>query len=390
MTSLAREEAAFDPLSSEPAAAAGPNAENGTPEARDSKADEVVRKDEKKKRAPSRKHAVSSLFGDDNDRDSSSGLFDGAGNGTSDSGLFGDVGGNAGKEYGADSGVRSASTSNDLGLVEADLSRFDTKGGKGEKAPKSKKKKKKKKKKGAEGASSLVSVATTTSAFAGGDFDLDLPEKVKHDTLDDFLSRGEPSDSTASLFGVTGEGVGENDGGDSLFEDEESEERQSRRRKPHGKTASSRFVGKKLEGDDVDENISDLMVAKMLNRETDDGGGLIDSDGGVKLAAKLVKKTDESLLEVAKDDELDDLVGATGSASSVQHTSVSDVGEGIDLFSIDESGSGEVDDLFKMLGGASGSVDGEGGNERQNMASEMSSIESYIMSQQNGGASLFD
>ena len=223
----------------------------------------------------------------------------------------------------------------------------------------------------------------------GGDDDEDelfssLRPKIQQGNLDAFLNDSndkKKSDTTPGLF-------------DDEEEDVDDDSKDILGNSSKGKCAAKgtgAYMKRMLEEEDDEfilESISDLKVAAMISTEADTAGGLIEGGSAEQAVAKisaLADTTDESLLAVREDDDLDQLMAATIQVQATPSGKVDD--DGMDLFKVDAGTNDEEDDdLFSMMGmgGDDATVSGAGGG-----SDEMSSIDAYIQNQ-SGGGGLFD
>ena len=136
--------------------------------------------------------------------------------------------------------------------------------------------------------------------------------------------------------------------------------------------------------DTIIEDYSDLKVAAMISTEADTAGGLVEGGSAAKASSALsalADTTDESVLAVREDTDLEELMAATQLKATEMGTEKDD---GDDLFKIDATaGEDDDDDLFAMMGGGDDD-DAIGGGD------DMSSIDAYITASSGANGGLFD
>ena len=238
-----------------------------------------------------------------------------------------------------------------------------------------------------------------------------LRPKVERGSFNSFINKGAEEDTKKKSKKKSSGGLFDDDSDDDSNDDDEEDSAT-----PADATASSsstktkkgtgaylkRMLQEEATDSELLESISDLKVAGMLTTEVDTAGGLIDDDGDAAKAmlqktSTLLDTTDEKLLEIREDDDLDLLMAATQVKESLLPSGNlgkdGDEDDGMDLFRVDPAAGGgggdddDDDDLFSMMGGGDGdgaeSGGGGGGGD------DLFSIDSYISNQSSGGG-LFD
>ena len=229
-----------------------------------------------------------------------------------------------------------------------------------------------------------------------------LRPKVERGSFDSFINKGAEEDTKKSKKKLSG-GLFDDESDDSDDEEEDSAipaDPTAPSSSTKTKKGTGAYLKRMLQEEATDsellESISDLKVAGMLTTEVDTAGGLIDGDGDAAKAmlqktSTLLNTTDEKLLEIREDDDLEQLMAATQVKESLP-SGKEDGDDGMDLFRVDPAAGGgaegdDDDDLFSMMGGGDGdgaeSGGGGGGGD------DLFSIDSYISNQTSGGG-LFD
>lgn len=231
-------------------------------------------------------------------------------------------------------------------------------------------------------------VVTSSALFGGNPDDEDdlfttLRPKIEHDSFEQFL-RSDPTSEKDTV----------EDNTPVLFDDDSDNEYDEKKKREGTKGGTGAYLKRMLqednEEDDVLESISDLKVAGLLSTKVDTAGGLIEEgDGTTKARRATVDKTDESLLAVREDDDLEQLMAATQ-----VKISTSTAAEGDDdleqLMAATQvkvlTSEGDDDDLFDLMGGGDDEDgNGEGGGDGD------FNFDSYLSNNTgNGGCGLFD